>query len=285
MIPLDAEPDPAWEAEAIALIKSGLGQAEIEFAASITAPLFWLLRSDGIESMKSGSVFFLDTGERMFGVTAAHVVEECLADSRSPTFVQSMLGSYRGTSLGFHIGDRIIDAHHDIDIATLQFTRDEVTRIGRTVLTGYQKTWPPALPQVDRGITYCGFPGNGRRFLAPREISFGCVAACGLATSVNDISISLLIEREYLFPVLGDGMIPEDYDFGGISGGPFVAIVQTPVLRSWMPAGVIIQGPNPSADASQSIAGFELIKARPIKYVRSDGTLDVAMWEATNLFR
>jgi hypothetical protein len=273
------------KAEAVAVILGGLGRAEIEFVASATAPLFWVLRNDCGDDMKSGSIFFVNAGEGVFGITAAHVVEECLSDSRLATFVQSMVGSFRGSSLAIHLGDRIIDANHDIDIATLRFSSEEVRQIGRTIVTGYQKTWPPPLPQVERGVTYCGFPGSGRRMLARREISFGCVAAGGVATSVNDISISVQIEREHLFPVLGEGLPPENYDFGGISGGPVLAIVQTPTLRSWMPAGVIIQGPNPANDPTQSIQGFELIKARPIQYVLPNGTLDLARWKMNNVHR
>jgi hypothetical protein len=58
LIPLDAEPDPAQIAEAIAVIKGGLGKAEIEFAASVSAPLFWVLRDHAGERLKNGSVFF-----------------------------------------------------------------------------------------------------------------------------------------------------------------------------------------------------------------------------------
>jgi hypothetical protein len=283
MIPLDAEPDPALEAEARALMASGLGKAEVEFASSITGAIFWVLRNDGIDRIKNGSMFFLDTGESMFGVTASHVVDECLADSRLPTFVQCMIGSYRGHSLSIHLGDRIIDAHPDIDIATLRFTRDEVAQIGRTVLTGYQKAWPPPLPWTQRGVIYSGFPGIGRRVVAPRSISFGMVTAGGLATSVSDISISVQIEREHLIDVIGEGNLPENFDFGGISGGPLLTIVQTPTLRSWMPGGVIVQGPNPSTDASEAIEGFEVIKARPMKYIMPNGKIDSLLWEQNNI--
>jgi hypothetical protein len=95
----------------------------------------------------------------------------------------------------------------------------------------------------------------------------------------------MLIEREKLVQVHGDGIFVEDYDFGGVSGGPVIAIVQTPIVRSWMPAGVIIQGPNPTGDISQSIQGFEMIKARPVQYILPDGHLDIARWEMTNVNR
>jgi hypothetical protein len=94
-----------------------------------------------------------------------------------------------------------------------------------------------------------------------------------------------LIERESLVQVHGDGAFCDNYDFGGISGGPILAIVQTPTIRSWIPAGVIIQGPNPTVDASQSIQGFELVKARPVQYILPDGHLDVAKWEMNNINR
>ena len=46
--------------EAIAVIRRGLGKAELEFVSSLTAPFFWILRdsSSGKQMVKSGSVFF-----------------------------------------------------------------------------------------------------------------------------------------------------------------------------------------------------------------------------------
>jgi hypothetical protein len=142
---------------------------------------------------------------------------------------------------------------------------------GHTVLTGFQKAWPPRFPEVNAGVTFCGF--------------FGIFSAACNLTSANEDSISVLIERERLVQVHGDGVLFEDYDFGGISGGPLIAIVQTPTIRSWIPAGVIIQGPNPTGDISQSIQGFEMIKARPVQYILPDGRLDVHRWEMNNIHR
>ena len=227
----DAEPNDAQKQEAIALIRAGLGEAEIRIAASYTTPFFWTLRkSNGDEMMKGGSAFFIDTGECVFAITASHVVEECLEDTKSRTFIQCMLGTGRGMpSVPFHLGDRLIDAHRGIDIATFWMKPEEIRQTGREVLQGYyHPRWPPPLPQKDRGVTYCGFPARGRRWLAPREISFGRAALGGIATNSHELSLSILIEREHLFQVLGDEAMPENYDFGGISGGPVIAIVQTP---------------------------------------------------------
>ena len=164
MLPVDAE--------------KGLVKAEIEFAASVTAPLFWVLRDCSGESVKSGSVFFLDTGTAIFAVTACHVVEQCFADSKLPTFVQTMIGGRTGVPIYLHLGDRIIDAHHDLDIATFRVTPEELKLAGHTPLTGFQKSWPPRFPEVNGGITCCGFPGHSRRVQSFHEISFG-IFRCG----------------------------------------------------------------------------------------------------------
>jgi hypothetical protein len=214
----ETEPPPEVVAEAIAVTRGGLGKAELEFITSLTTPIFWVLRNSctGKEMVKNGSLFFLRTGENTFGVTAAHVVVECFNDSKSPMFVQCMIGRDGKTAFPIHLGDRLIDAHPDIDIATLRFSAEEVDLIGRTVLTGAQRIWPPRLIEVDSGVTYCGFPGHGRRWLAPRELSFGSVPMAGIVTNANETCISIQIERERLFRVLGDEDMPEDFNFGGV---------------------------------------------------------------------
>ncbi|HLH12427.1 MAG TPA: hypothetical protein VKV77_11180 [Methylovirgula sp.] len=280
MIPYDSEPDEAFKAAAVAMIRAGLGEAELGIVASYTTPFYWVLRyGDGCQEFRGGSLFFLDTSRRIFGVTASHVVEACLEDTKSSAFVQCMIGSNGKVSLPFMLGDRIIDAHHDIDIATLDFSAQEIAYTGRGALRGSYPTWPPPIPQEDRGVLYCGFPGKGRRVLKPAEINFGCVAMAGLASNCRETSLSILIERQNMEQILGDEAMPEDYDFGGISGGPVIAIVQSATMRSWRPAGVIIQGPNPSGVEGESIAGLEIIKVRPIHFIKEDGFIDVARWE------
>jgi hypothetical protein len=120
----EVNPTAAVIEEAIAVIRGGLGKAELEFVGSLTAPLFWVLRDSSThkEMMKNGSVFFLGAGRGQFAITAAHVVHECLKDSRSPMFVQCVIGSHGWAAYPFYLGDRIIDAHPEIDIATLHFS-------------------------------------------------------------------------------------------------------------------------------------------------------------------
>jgi hypothetical protein len=285
-VPPNEELSPAEQAEALAMIRGGLGEVELKLIGSMATPIFWVMRDrsdSGNRLMKSGSLFFLNAGEGTFAVTAAHVVAECLKDSQSPDYVQCMVGREDKTAFPFDLRERVIAIHEGIDIATLRFSADEVSLIGRTVLTGFQETWPPRLAKTDSFVTYCGWPGNGRRWLAPRDISFGIVAMAGKVTSSHETCISIQIERENLERVLGDHDMPENYDFGGMSGGPMLAIVQGTVLRWWRLAGVIFQGPNTSGNPEESIAGLEIIRARPAHFIKANGTLDIDRWEQSEL--
>ena len=201
------------------IAEKDLGKAEIEFAASVTAPLCWVLRDCSGERMKNGSVFFLDTGEATFAVTACHVVEQCLADSKLPTFIQTMIGGRTGHPVPIHLGDRLIDAHRDLDIATFRVTAKELERAGHTVLRGFQKGWPPRLAEVEGGITYCGFPRHARRVRAFHEIIFGIFSGACSFTSSNEESLSVLIEREHL-----DDQFHESCHIGGFFLGSRIPI-------------------------------------------------------------
>ena len=283
MIPFGTEPDDSHRQQAIALLRAGLGKAELEMAASYTVPFLWTLRGKLNETIVTGgSAFFVNTGEKVFAVTASHVVEKCLADSKSQAFSGCTLGSEHGNPVSFHLGDRLIDAHAKIDIATFRVSPEEIQKTGRTVLEGYSyPNWPPPLPMKDRGVIFCGFPRVGRRWSSKAKISLGRIALSGVASSSHEYAISIQIERENLFRVLGDEPLSEYYDFGGISGGPVIAIVEKNNIRSWMPAGVIIEGPNSGGNQNESISGFEIIKARPMHFILPNGELDLKRWEQT----
>jgi hypothetical protein len=267
---------------------------ELEFVRSITAPLYWVFR-DSVRSgdqMKNGSLFFVDTGESLFAVTAAHVVDACLKDSECPVF-QSMIGGNghgrtiylqrkdeKGSSIS-RLSDRIIGIHHGMDIATLRVSREEVELAGCAVLTSIEGPWPPRLVEVG-AVAYCGCPGEARQRSSHHETIFGFVAMGGVATNVHENCISVQIEREKLMSIFGDGL-PENYDFRGMSGGPVLEVLQTENGQFWRrPAGVIFQGPNTNDDVGESIRGFEIIRARPVHFINANGTLDIARWDQSN---
>jgi hypothetical protein len=277
------------------LISDGFEATELDFARSITAPFFWAFSdSTGHDAkVRNGSLFFLDAGKGVFAVTAAHVVKKCLKHSEYPVF-WCMIGGNGPDRIVYlqqknennnsinRLCDRIIGIHDGMDIATLRVSREEIKLTGCTFLTSIG-SWPPDLVEAN-AVTYCGCPGVARLRPTPHEINFGFVATAGFAASMHERCISIQIEREKLLALLGHDL-PDNFDFGGMSGGPVLEILQTARGIVWRrPAGIIFQGPNPSDDLAQSIQGLELILARPIHFINADGTLDIARWDQCNPF-
>ncbi len=254
----------------------GLGAFELRLVTSFCVPLAWReYDNQGAIAPRNGTAFFLNTGERFIGVTAHHVIAGYLeSDARKGPLTLTT----NGVGIPLNVNGSLIDSHSSIDIATFAITEEEVKRLGKEVCGGYQKTWPPSQPMQNGGIYYSGYPGVGTR-QTPGVITFGAVCGSGVATQVNEKVISSQIERQHLMPALGDGIMPENFDFRGMSGGPMITVVQHLGLRSWMLAGVIFQGPSTSNDANEAIAGLEIIRARPAHFIMSDGTLDKARWE------
>jgi hypothetical protein len=267
--------------EAKRVMSAGLGEVELKLAISFSAPIFWATVKDGRLRARNGTAFFLNTGERLFGVTACHVIDgwkQCPAEERpGPLRLAGM-----GTSVRLDWDDRLIDMDATIDIATFRVTESEVKTIGKTVLTGAQRNWPPGKPPTNCGVYYAGFPGVGTIEISTDKVSFGAMGGSGIATSVSEKDVSSQIEREHLMSYFGEGIPPENYDFGGMSGGPMLAVVES-VLRSWALVGVIYQGPNTSLEINESIPGLEIIRARRPYFIQADGMLDRARWSAVSL--
>lgn len=263
------------------VMSAGLGEVELKLAISFSAPIFWATVKDGQLRARNGTAFFLNTGERLFGVTACHVIDgwkQCPAEERpGPLRLAGMR-----TSVRLDWDQRLIDMDAAIDIATFHVTEPEVKIIGKTVLTGSQKKWPPGKPPVNCGVYYAGFPGVGTIEISPDKVSFGAMGGGGIATSVSEKDVSSQIEREHLMSHFGEGIPPENYDFGGLSGGPMLAVVES-ALRSWALVGVVYQGPNTSLDAQEAIPGLEVIRARRPHFILPDGRLDRARWAAISM--
>lgn len=232
---------------------AGLGRAELEFVTSVTAPLYWVIPAadgGGRLQARNGSAFFLDAGAGVFGLTAAHVIR-AMQKARSKS---GPISCQLGHDIVFDLDGqhRLIAIDDAIDIATFRIAADEIRAIGKTVLTGYHKAWPPSPPQQERGIYFAGFPEVSTLWLSLREMSFGAAPGSGVASSISETDVSSLIERQHLIDVMGTGLPPENF--------------------------VIYEGPNISDKAGEAIAGLEIIRARRAHFLRPDGSLDQRLW-------
>jgi hypothetical protein len=221
----------------------------------------------------------LRTSEAAFGVTAAHVIEgrnswRAYCEEYGPTPLR--LAGRKGNSIELPWDARCVDINLEIDIATFMITNREIASIDRTIYSG-----PPPPPAKNKGIFYCGFPAAGTRVPSRNEVVFGAFAGSGVASAVNECDVLTQVEREFLEPALGEGIPPENFDFGGISGGPMLYVVETKSgLRFNALAGIIYAGPNTSDDPNEAIPGFELFHARRPQFIRADGFLEHELWKS-----
>jgi hypothetical protein len=267
----ESEPDYV---EAVRIMSGGLGRFELELATSFAMPLYWIYRLGERFRVRNGTAFFLDTGHAVFAVTARHVIEQVRCDQREYGVLATQISTDPGVALDFDGQNQVIDEDEAVDLATFRITPDQIQRSRKTVLKGLQTTWPPRPPLEGRGIYYSGYPEIETLWQAVDEVNFGAAPASGVATSVNEHTISSQIARERLIAVLPGGIPPENYNFSGMSGGPMLTVIDG-TLRGWRLAGVIYEGPNhQDTDTRSAIEGLEIIRARRADYINADGTLN-----------
>lgn len=247
------ENHPITEADARAVM-AVTGKPSREFIASCCAPLFWWNGPEGTV-LANGTVTLIQSPRGVIGLTADHVVRECLE-------------AFDGGKVCVKIADasvhdlraRLICRSSELDLASFRFD-GLMERLGwpKSPLT----SWPPVPPQEGRGIMIGGYPGLERKVIGLGNISFGLFTALAVARTVTDDQISCLFQREYM---VDDGDIPTmppNTDLGGISGGPLITVCETPSFLVNFRLGGIV---------SEAHAGLEKVFAKRVDFIKDDGS-------------
>lgn len=200
---------------------------------------------------RNGSMFFIETGQGLFGVTARHVYEDyerCAAERPVVCQIDNLL---------FNPVGRLVSKGVQCDIATFKITPEELKSLGRLTTP-----WPPVLPKVGEAVILAGFPGIEKRFPDIGYVDFGKVVFIAKVSSVNDREISFVRPPdEDVIDTLGMGLPPRFYDMGGMSGGPMAALLERNGIMSWALSGVI----------SEVHQGFEILKAARADFIDDSG--------------
>lgn len=160
-----------------------------------------------------GSMTFLDTGDRLIGVTAAHVVEglrKKMAEVPSRLYINSVV-----------VDDfDVIDLNEGVDLATVQINDSYLQR--KRPLTRI-RGFSPAEQQC---LLVSGFPASSNTSTDTQMI-YGLFHGMGFTKSVSADRISYEIERGYGIDELISDPLPKGTDLGGISGGPMISFAMT----------------------------------------------------------
>ena len=243
--------DPATPELARELSAGDYGRASAEYLARYAVPLFYG-RADqsGRIIAKNGTAFFVQTPTAVFGVTAEHVMRECLEVSTTYKYACGLFpvnySKYPSDMIELaNIERRVIDTSERRDIATFQITENELERLGVTVAS----EWPPVAPEPGSQVAFCGFSSDPRARVIRKSglgeivVSFMPFPIIAIATSVSEHQITYVFESEYAVETQGFESAPADLDLGGMSGGPAFAKVETVSgIEYWIPAGVIYEG-------------------------------------------
>lgn len=248
--------------ERIEVLRGSFGQRMHAWAASHVTFFWWARRSlFGRSIVRNGSVFFLIIGERLFAVTAAHVYHGFLA-------AKAKAGGRIVCRIGNVLFDpeaRLHGLREGIDIATFDFTYDELAKTGKQAIVVSPDAWPPPHPFSEQAAILAGFPGASRLWLDPRSISFGLTIGMQPINIASDRSITCPFEREYWVDTTDHGLIPKGFDLGGISGGPLLLPMEVDGCWHMQLGGVISEAPSKDIETVVSV---------PAHFIAADGTIN-----------
>ena len=237
----------------------------LKIASSYSIPIFWGRRRGSTwEVQNNGTAFILDTGAHKFVVTAAHVYQSYLKAKEAGLTDESQL-----SNIGFEMESRLISIpkNNDIDIATFEISDSEISRLGKSVLHGSNSTWPPSKPKEGESIVVSGFPGAERQYRIEHAFSFGVYCFNTPVSSLSSRHIGCSLERKYWRDIFGRGFPPENYDMGGVSGAPALALEKSEAgIVSWRLVGIVYE-----ANASELLG--EILFAHHSEFIDKNGVV------------
>lgn len=252
------EGHPISPERAQALLKGDLGTAYLQILKGACAPIYW--HATGIDGQRSvcanGTITFVRTPQRTFGITANHVLEAYEADAGSDDLQLQIFNTV-------YI-PHVIARSAQLDLVTLDIPDNVLASMGKDI-TPVSLPRPRDETQEGRGIMICGYVGGERREHAPLVVEWGMLGVVGIARRVTERQISWSPDHEHHVQIDGLPKLAPNKDLGGISGGPLIAWFEKANgrLAYYSLAGIIVE-------ASAEIENVIAIRS---EYIREDGSL------------
>jgi hypothetical protein len=215
----------------------------------------------GTTALSNGSCFFLDFSDRLFLVIAAHVYDGYLAD-KEKSGKANIICHIENIPLDPEA--RLRGYSRALDIATFEFSYDELSKMGKQAIQG--SPWPPPDPIPELAVWFGGFPGVSRLWLRPNAVSFGLCMGHVPITTVTDRQITCRFERQHFISVESRRTAPVGMDLGGMSGGPLLLPLGTEEGEWHFCLGGVISEARSGAD-------FETVVAVRAHFINQDGSI------------
>jgi hypothetical protein len=246
---------PISETDAKSLMAGGLGQFHCEILASSCAPLYWWIPNlSAVNILNNGTVTFVRTPKRLFGITAAHVVRKYFADLDGQNVKLQLFNAVID-----HLS--VIDMNSRLDLATIEIADSIIKNLGKEISPVTMKA--ELGPISGRGIMFMGYPAELRIHNKPCLVGWSPFTVLGIAKNVTEEQITWVNDRENL--VTADAAEQRvNFELGGISGGPLIAWFETKTFLAYHHlCGIITQAHN----------DLGYVVAKRTHWVRDDGTI------------
>lgn len=243
------------------LIDAGYVRAMQECAKMFTAPFWWhedfepdeLRENPRPLTRANGTICFVDTGERILGVTNEHVFQGFVkAISTDPSII-CQIGA-----ASFDPRRHLIDCDRTLDLAT--FNVSEVLVNSSLSHIHRASMWPPSQAQAGTLVILGGWPGN----LRDERIGQLDAYFASFITRLDQSSSERIAAALNLAEGIPSGalVLPESPDLGGASGGPVFEIREQPVVSLTL-VGFVYEYHR----------SYEIVFARHASFINADGTL------------
>lgn len=243
--------------QARTLLAGDLGNFYRSILRACCAPIYWFDLDDaGARILNSGTLTFVRTSDRLFGITAAHVIRRYLSDLQAQKVCLQIMDTVVEQL-------NIIAISDEHDIATISIENQLLDTIGKKIepLT----CWPPRAPQEGRGILLAGYPGIDRAVHGYLDVNWGLFTAFGVSRRVSERQLTWVVERDHAFQSDVMPSLPPHHPLGGISGGPLIAFFETANYLSYYVIAAIV---------SQAHEGLEIVVAKRADCIRADGSIE-----------
>ena len=219
-----------------------------------SAPYFWYDSSNLLteQDRDCATICFVNTGQRIIGISANHVHEECVkALSRNGQVVCQIGG------VTFDPCDRLIDRSSRLDLVTYDMSEIIVNQVDADIHHAFE--WPPDLDP--EGLLIIGGWVDELTRVHSRNSTYSFLHFIAYSDMIGEAQIGVVTYTSTSHP-WGKESLPPDTNLGGISGGPVFLVREDPLTRLSLIGIIYEYGPT-----------FEIIKACPLTVVREDGRI------------
>lgn len=246
------------EAEATAIVEGPWAQQARKILLDCCFPIFWTKIVNGEEIIEnSGTVTVYQTPTMLIGITAAHVLEECMrvigVEGAQVYFYDTPVKEVLQID-----SSNNYEGFEEQDIATFQLDPNIIFSLGKKI-TPLMSSF--RVPSEGCGIMIGGYPAIDRIQSANKEIDFGFFTVLGITSAVTTYQITWKAERDIVPSHLVT--LPVNHHLGGISGGPIIGWFENNGFVTYHLCGIV----------SQSHTELEYIVGKRIDFVTGTGDI------------